>query len=124
MIPFQATVCKTSRSRFDVSAGNCVVKRSLATWPCEQPTLPAGNGCWHHVPAFGDWCYCERVGSFRESQDCRVRYSAQQCRDRARECEWMSSQAKDSEARDLFIELARQWQELALQKEDLEKNWP
>jgi hypothetical protein len=59
---------------------------------------------------------------FRESQDRRVRYSAQQCRDRARECEWMSSQAKDSDARDLFIELARQWQELARQKEDLEKN--
>jgi len=35
----------------------------------------------------------------------------------------MSSQAKDSEARDLFIELARQWQELALQKEEREKNW-
>lgn len=33
----------------------------------------------------------------------------------------MSSQAKDSEVRNLFIELARQWQELALQKEDLEK---
>ena len=50
-----------------------------------------------------------------------MRYSAQQCRDRARECEWMSSQAKDSDARDLFIELARQWQELALQKEELEE---
>ena len=50
-----------------------------------------------------------------------MRYSAQQCRDRARECEWMSSQAKDSDARDLFIELAQQWQELALQKEELEE---
>jgi hypothetical protein len=37
----------------------------------------------------------------------------------------MSSQAKDSDARDLFIELAQQWQELALQKEELEeKNRP
>jgi len=33
----------------------------------------------------------------------------------------MSSQAKDSDARDLLIELARQWQELALQKEELEE---
>ena len=62
--------------------------------------------------------------AFENRRTAVVRYSAQQCRDRARECEWMSSQAKDSDARDLFIELARQWQELARQKEDLEKNRP
>jgi hypothetical protein len=34
----------------------------------------------------------------------------------------MASQAKDSRAKAAFIECARQWQELARQKEDLERN--
>lgn len=42
-----------------------------------------------------------------------MRYSAQQCRDQARECEWMASQAKDNDVTNAFIELAQQWQELA-----------
>ena len=50
-----------------------------------------------------------------------MRYSAQQCLDHARECDWMASQAKDQNARAAFVELARQWQELARQKEDLER---
>jgi hypothetical protein len=50
-----------------------------------------------------------------------MRYSAQQCLDRARECDWMASQAKDENARAAFVELAQQWQELAQQKEDLER---
>ena len=44
-------------------------------------------------------------------------YSVQQCLDRARECEWRASQAKDSVAKGEFIELVRQWQELAREKE-------
>jgi hypothetical protein len=51
-----------------------------------------------------------------------MRYSAQQCLDRARECDWMASQAKDQDARTAFVELARQWQELARQKEDVERS--
>jgi hypothetical protein len=53
-----------------------------------------------------------------------MRYSAQQCLDRARECDWMASQAKDSEAKALFTELAKQWQELARQKNDLQRDRP
>jgi hypothetical protein len=53
-----------------------------------------------------------------------LRYSAQQCLDRARECEWMASQAKDSDAKAEFIELSRQWLELAGQKEELERDRP
>ena len=49
-------------------------------------------------------------------------YSAQQCLDKARECEWMASQAKDSDAKAAFEELVLQWQELARQKEDMERN--
>jgi len=48
-------------------------------------------------------------------------YSVQQCLD-ARECDRMALQAKDRDAKAAFIELARQWQELARQKEDLERN--
>jgi hypothetical protein len=33
----------------------------------------------------------------------------------------MASQAKDSQAKSAFSELARQWQELGRQKEDLER---
>jgi len=50
----------------------------------------------------------------------RVTYSAQQCFDRAGECDWMASQAKDSRAQAAFVECARQWQELVRQKEELE----
>jgi hypothetical protein len=46
-------------------------------------------------------------------------YSPQQCLDRARECDWMASQAKDRDAKTAFVELARQWHELARQKEEL-----
>jgi hypothetical protein len=49
-------------------------------------------------------------------------YSVQQCLDRARECEWMASQARDGDAKASFVECARQWQELARQKEDTERN--
>jgi len=51
-----------------------------------------------------------------------VSYSAQQCLDRGRECNWLASQAKDSRAKAAFIECARQWHELARQKEDLERS--
>jgi phage anti-repressor protein len=53
-----------------------------------------------------------------------VSYSAQQCLDRARECDWMASQAKDHDAKAAFIECARQWQELARQKEELARDRP
>jgi hypothetical protein len=53
-----------------------------------------------------------------------MRYSAQQCLDRARECDWMASQAKDQDAKAAFVELAQQWQELARQKEEVERNRP
>ncbi len=46
-------------------------------------------------------------------------YTAQQCLDRAAECCRMASRAKDREAKAAFIECARQWQELAQQKEAL-----
>jgi hypothetical protein len=49
-------------------------------------------------------------------------YSVQQCLDKARECEWMASQARDGDAKASFVECARQWQELARQKEDMERN--
>jgi hypothetical protein len=52
----------------------------------------------------------------------RMSYSVQQCLDRARECEWMASQARDGDAKASFVECARQWQELARQKEDMERN--
>ena len=51
-------------------------------------------------------------------------YSAQQCLDKARECTLMASQAKNRDAKTTFIELARQWQELARQKEDMERDRP
>ena len=51
-------------------------------------------------------------------------YSAQECRDRATICTLMASQAKDRDAKASFVELARQWQELAQQKEDMERNPP
>ena len=47
-------------------------------------------------------------------------YTAQQCLDRARECERMASQAKDRDAKAAFVELAQQWQELARQKKELD----
>jgi phage anti-repressor protein len=59
-----------------------------------------------------------------DSRDCRMTYSAQQCLDKARECTLMASQAKDRDAERTFIELARQWQELASQKEDMERDRP
>jgi hypothetical protein len=46
-------------------------------------------------------------------------YSAQQCFDRARECEWMASHVKDRDAKAAFIECARQWLALARQKQEL-----
>ena len=64
------------------------------------------------------------VDVLEESEYCRMRYSAQQCLDRARECDWMASQAKDHDAKATFVELVRQWQELARQKEGLERNRP
>jgi hypothetical protein len=48
-------------------------------------------------------------------------YSVQQCLDRARECEWMASQAKDHDAKAEFTECARQWQEMARQKQATEQ---
>jgi hypothetical protein len=36
----------------------------------------------------------------------------------------MASQAKDRDAEAPFVELARQWQELAQQKEDMERKPP
>jgi hypothetical protein len=48
-------------------------------------------------------------------------YTAQQCLDRARECEWMGSQALNDNAKAEFVECARQWQELARQKRELEQ---
>jgi len=51
-------------------------------------------------------------------------YSVQQCLDKAREREWMASQARDGDAKASFVECARQWQELAQQKEDMERNPP
>jgi hypothetical protein len=48
-------------------------------------------------------------------------YSVQQCLDRARECEWMASQANDDHAKAEFIGCARQWQELARQKQEIEQ---
>jgi hypothetical protein len=53
-----------------------------------------------------------------------MRYSAQQCLDRARECEWMATQARDGDAKASFVECARQWQELARQKEGMERDQP
>ena len=58
----------------------------------------------------------------KPSEARRMIYSAQQCLDKARECEWMASQAKDSDAKAAFEELVLQWQELARQKEDMERN--
>jgi hypothetical protein len=46
-------------------------------------------------------------------------YNAQQCFDRARECEWMASHVKDRDAKAAFVECARQWLELARQKQEL-----
>ena len=51
-------------------------------------------------------------------------YSAQQCLDRATICTLMVTHAKDRDAKATFIELARQWQGLAQQKEDIERNPP
>ena len=48
-------------------------------------------------------------------------YTFQECLDRARECEWMASQAKDDDAKAAFVECARQWQDLARQKQDMER---
>jgi hypothetical protein len=46
-------------------------------------------------------------------------YNAQQCFERARECECMASHANDRDAKAAFIECARQWLELARQKQEL-----
>jgi hypothetical protein len=56
-------------------------------------------------------------------------FSIQQCLDSARECEWMSSQAKDDAAKAAFLECAREWlklaqQKLSQQKEALEPEGP
>ena len=56
-------------------------------------------------------------------------FNAQQCLDCARECEWMSSQATDGDAKTAFLECAREWlklaqQKLAQQKESLEREEP
>ena len=64
---------------------------------------------------------CEYGQGFRESEDSHVSYTAEQCLDRARECEWMASQAKHGDAKAEFVECARQWQELARQKRELEQ---
>jgi hypothetical protein len=47
-----------------------------------------------------------------------VSYTTQQCLDRASECDRMASQVKDRDAKTAFIECAKQWRELARQKED------
>jgi hypothetical protein len=51
-----------------------------------------------------------------------MRYSVQQCIDRARECDRMASRVKESDAKILFLDLAQQWLELGWQKEDLERD--
>jgi hypothetical protein len=60
--------------------------------------------------------------AFENLKGRRMRYTAQQCLDRARECEWMASQAKDRDAKAAFVELAQQWQELARQTKELERD--
>jgi hypothetical protein len=49
-------------------------------------------------------------------------FSAQQCLDNARECEWMASQAKDGDAKAAFVDCVRQWLELARKREVFERN--
>ena len=49
-------------------------------------------------------------------------YTAQQCFDKARDCTLMASQVTDRQAVAAFTELARQWQELARQKEGMERD--
>jgi len=49
-------------------------------------------------------------------------YTSQQCFDKAQDCTLMASQAKDRQAVAAFTELARQWQELARQKEGMERD--
>jgi hypothetical protein len=51
-----------------------------------------------------------------------VSYSAQQCLDRATECDRMALDAKDCDAKAAFMECARQWLELARQKKDLQRD--
>jgi hypothetical protein len=58
---------------------------------------------------------------FRESEASHVSYTTQQYLDRARECEWMASQAKHGDAKAEFVECAREWQELARQKREMEQ---
>jgi hypothetical protein len=53
-----------------------------------------------------------------------MRYGAKECLDRAKACDWVALQTKDRDARATFIELAKQWRELAVQKEDMEWNPP
>jgi hypothetical protein len=49
-------------------------------------------------------------------------YRGQQCLDMAKECGRMASQAKDRDAKAALIECARQWLELARQKEQLDRD--
>jgi hypothetical protein len=49
-------------------------------------------------------------------------YTAQQCFDRAEECDRIASEAKTRDARASFIKLAGEWRELARRKEGAEWN--
>ena len=56
-------------------------------------------------------------------------FNVRQCLDNARECEWMSSQATEGDAKAAFLECAREWlklaqRKLAEQKEALEREEP
>jgi hypothetical protein len=51
-------------------------------------------------------------------------YTAKQCLDKARDCALMASQATDRQTIAAFAEISRQWQEIARQKEDMERGRP
>jgi hypothetical protein len=61
------------------------------------------------------------IKAFESRRLATVSYTTQQCLDRARECEWMASQAKHGDAKAEFVECAREWQELARQKREMEQ---
>ncbi len=52
----------------------------------------------------------------------RMSYNAQECLDKAKECERIALQAKDRDAKATLIEIAQQWRELARQKGELERD--
>ena len=49
-------------------------------------------------------------------------FSAQQCLDNARECEWMASQVKEGDARATLLDCVRQWLELARKQDVFERD--